>query len=104
MAFGVNRALAFADRELERLGRPRRIELIAPSFTAVAWLLLGTPRLALMHERLARSIAGRFPIETAPLPFDFPPMREMAQYHSARAEDEGLGWLRRELALAASAT
>ena len=104
VAFGTHRALAFADRELERLGRPRRVEVIAPSFTAVAWLLLGTPRLALMHERLARSIGDRFPIATAPLPFDFPPMREMAQYHSARAEDEGLRWIRSQLARAASST
>lgn len=104
VAFGTHRALAFADRELERLGRPRRVEVVAPSFTTVAWLLLGTQRLALMHERLARSIEHQFAIATAPLPFEFPPMREMAQYHSARAEDDGLRWIRQELAHAASHT
>ena len=38
-----------------------------------------------------------FPIVSAPLPFDFPVMREMMQYHQARIDDEGLTWLRQQL-------
>ena len=60
-------------------------------------LLEGTTRLAIMHERLARAMASRFAITLAPLPFEMPPLREMVQYHSARAKDEGLIWLRAQL-------
>ena len=63
----------------------------------VPWLLCGTQRLAVMHERLALPMVERFPLAFAPLPFAFPVMREMIQYHKARAADEGLRWLRAQL-------
>ena len=83
------------------MGKPRRVEAMAPTFMAAPWLLRGTSRLALMHERLARAMAETFPIAWVPVPFDFPPMREMIQHHRAREADEGLAWLRREIFAAA---
>jgi hypothetical protein len=50
-------------------------------------------RLALMHRRLAEQAALHYPITLAPLPFDMPQMREMAQFHRTRADDAGLRWL-----------
>ena len=50
-----------------------------------------------MHERLARQLATMFPIAIAPIPFDFPMMREMMQYNRTRGNDEGLRWLREQL-------
>jgi DNA-binding transcriptional LysR family regulator len=97
VAFGGQRTPAFGDRHVERIGRARRLEVIANSFTVLPWLLVGTDRLAVMHERLARSVADHFPISIAELPFEMPPMREMVQYHRARAGDEGLSWLRRQI-------
>lgn len=94
---GSNRVPSFADRQLERLGHDRRIELTCGCFTVVPWLICGTPRLAVMHERLARLLAQQFPLALAELPFDFPVMREMIQYHKARVADEGLRWLRGQL-------
>jgi LysR family transcriptional regulator, nod-box dependent transcriptional activator len=91
------RALAFGDRELQRIEPTRRIEVMVPSFTMVPWLVRGTDRLAIMHERLFRPMSETFPISSAPLPFDFPLMREMMQYHQARSDDEGLTWLRQQL-------
>ena len=91
------RALAFGDRELQRIEPNRRIEVTVPSFTMVPWLVRGTDRLAIMHERLFRHMSETFPIVSAPLPFDFPVMREMMQYHQARIDDEGLTWLRQQL-------
>jgi len=99
---GNTRAQAFADRQLELMGRTRRIEITAPSFTTVPWLIEGTSRLALMHERLARVVGRRFPIATAPIPFPFPLMREMVQYHRAREGDDGLAWLRKQIHLTAA--
>jgi LysR family nod box-dependent transcriptional activator len=97
VAIGAFRTLAFGDREIEMQGRRRRIDVIASSFAIVPWLLIDTPRLALMHERLARVMAQHQPLAIAPVPFDFPVMREMIQFHPARASDPGLVWLRGEL-------
>jgi DNA-binding transcriptional LysR family regulator len=97
VALGRERIASFADRHLAIMGKLRRIEVTAASFTAVPWLLRDTGRLALMHRRLAISVAEFFPIRFAPIPFDFPIMSQMVQHHNARSRDEGLTWLRREL-------
>jgi DNA-binding transcriptional LysR family regulator len=97
VAFGAQRTPSFGDRHVELRDRPRRVELIANSFTVLPWLLRGTMRLAVMHERLARSVAAQFPIKFAELPFEVPPMREMVQYHRARSGDDGLSWLRQQI-------
>lgn len=94
---GSNRVPSFADRQLERMGCPRHIDLTCGCFTVVPWLICGTERLAVMHERLARQLTGHFALALAPLPFDFPVMREMIQYHKSRETDDGLRWLRGEL-------
>ncbi len=90
---GAQRVATFGDRQLQLLGKPRRIEVTAASFTTLPWLLLGTERLAVMHERLAEAMADHFSITYAPLPFRFPKMREMVQHHRSKAGDEGLKWL-----------
>jgi DNA-binding transcriptional LysR family regulator len=94
---GSNRVPSFADRQIDRMGRKRRVEVTCGCFTMVPWLLVETPRLAVMHERLARQMVERFPLSIAPIPFPFPLMREMIQYHRAREDDAGLRWLRGEL-------
>lgn len=88
---------AFADRQLEQLGVSRRIGVTVPSFAAVPWMLVGTRRIALMHARLATLMAANLPIVTSPMPFEFPMMREVLQYHRARGADPGLTWLRGQL-------
>ncbi|MBL8551373.1 MAG: LysR family transcriptional regulator [Hyphomonadaceae bacterium] len=101
VSMGSTRTMTFGDRQLETMGRRRRIEIVASSFTVVPWLLIGTARLAVMHARLAQAMKGYFPIAHAPLPFDFPVMREMIQVHRARVGDGGLAWLRQQLRAAA---
>jgi len=68
----------------------------------MSWFLLGTMRLAVMQQRLAKSYEAVMPLRTAPLPFEIPPMRVMAQSHSARASDQGLRWLLSEIHAAAN--
>jgi DNA-binding transcriptional LysR family regulator len=94
---GNQHVSSYGDKYLESTGRPRRIEVIAPSFTTVPALLENSLRLALMHERLARAMTPRFAISVVPLPFEMPPLREVVQYHFARAKDEGLIWFREQL-------
>lgn len=97
VAVGRGRTTSFADRALAIMGKSRRIEITTGSFLAVPWLISGTQRLAFMHERLARVVSKTFPIAFAPVPFEFPIMRELAQHHRARDSDTGLQWLRRQL-------
>ena len=101
IAIGALSNAAFADRQLTLMGKHRRIEVYASSFTTVPWLLVGTQRLAIMHERLALAAARMFPIVYQPLPFPFPVMEELVQFHQTRAADEGLRWLRSQLRAAA---
>ncbi len=88
---------SYIENALAQLGIERRIEVFAPSFIQVPWLLPGTMRVALMHERLARIIAPGLSLRAVELPFAVPPMREMIQYHSTRERDAGLIWLRGRL-------
>ena len=93
----------FIENEISRLGLRRRIEVYAPSFIQAPWLLPGTRRIALMHERLARLMAPALGLRIAMPPFDVPVMREMMQFHATRQSDEGLTWLRARLASLAAA-
>ena len=91
---GPNRSASFTEGFLPRCLAARRIEVYAPSFTLVPWLLLGTTRLAVMQERLARAFANTLPLAIQPLPLEMPVMREMIQYHSVRENFQDLVWLR----------
>ena len=90
---GSRQVKGFADRYLDQIAPDRRIEIVASSFAMVPWLLVGTQRLALMHKRLAVTMSRHYPISFAPVPFNFPIMQEMVQYHQTRSADEGLHWL-----------
>lgn len=79
----------------------RRIEVRTPSFTQAPFLIPGTMRLCVMHERLAHFMVERLPIEILELPFPVPPMKEMMQFHATRKADPGLTWLRSRIAEAA---
>jgi LysR family transcriptional regulator, nod-box dependent transcriptional activator len=105
VAIGPERAPSFGDRHLATLTTSRRIEVTASSFAEVPWLLLGTPRLALMHERLAKVICDVLPLKTIPAPpfLHLPLMREMVQFNEVRRGDEGLSWLLRQLRSACAA-
>lgn len=87
----------FIERELSRLAPERRIEVSAQSFIQVPWLVAGTDRLSVMHERLARVFAPVLGLVIAQPPFPLPRMREMMHHHGARSNDAGLAWLRQRI-------
>lgn len=88
----------FIERELEELGLAGRLEVRVPSFLQAPFLLPGTRRIALMHERLASIMAPLLRLKVVEPPFEVPVMREMLQFHTTRRSDEGLIWLRSRLA------
>jgi DNA-binding transcriptional LysR family regulator len=93
--------VSFAETNLRSFSARRRVEVTVSSFLLAPEMVINTRRLTVMHQRLAETFANRMPIAFAPLPFDFPAMREMVQYHRTRAEDAGLIWLRQRLHAAA---
>lgn len=97
VTLGPNRQPTHAEKYLQTDEGRRPVEIFAPSFSVVPWLVIGTRRLTVMHERLARVFSQDLPLKYQPLPVEVPPMREMIQHHAARAHDTGIAWLRRLL-------
>ncbi len=93
VATSVSRDGTFIDNYLRGQGEQRRVDVICAAFSQVPWILPGTTRLALMHERLARELAPQLGLLIQEPPFPLPVMREMMQFHSARKMDRGLSWL-----------
>ena len=97
VAVRISNQDTFIEEVLTKLAPDRRIEVAAQSFIQVPWLIRGTNRLAVMHERLAKGPQPVFDLRIVDTPFDLPPMREMMQYHVSRSGDAGLNWLRHQL-------
>ena len=97
VTIGPARQLTYSERLLQSMATARTVEIFAPSFTVVPWLLIGTQRLTVMHDRLAQVFAEHLPLKIQPLPVAVPAMREMLQYHEARTHDAGIVWLRQLL-------
>ena len=104
VAIGPNSTPSFTERNMDKLGYKRHNDIHAPHFSSLPWLLANTNRLAVIQERLANKFASVFPLKYAPLPFDFPKMRVMLQYHAARENDQGLLWIRQVLLKTAKST
>ncbi|WP_295638458.1 LysR family transcriptional regulator [Novosphingobium sp.] len=90
---GPQRTRPFAEEQMHSIGLNRRIDVIAPTFAAVPWLLPNSTRIAVLHQRLALTFSKVLPLAIAALPFPMPLMEEMAQYHRTREKDGGLLWL-----------
>ena len=72
---------------------PRRIEVVAPNFSSVGGLLVGTSRIATIHRLLAARLAEYLPLKLTELPFEMPPVREIAQWSTRSANDPAIAWL-----------
>lgn len=88
---------------MHKLGIVRRVETTTFSFVAPAHLLIGTDRIATMHQRLAALAIRSLPITTRPVPVPIPRMEQSMQWHKHRSADLGLRWLRTLIKEAAAA-
>jgi LysR family transcriptional regulator, nod-box dependent transcriptional activator len=98
---GSGRVDAFEGWFLKRYGITRRVAVLTYSFITLPALLVGTDRVATVHERVARRLVGAWPLEIRPTPMKFEPMEQAMQWHKFRTNDPGLTWLRGILAEAA---
>lgn len=90
---GRVRQESVSDQGLEVRKKIIGTDIVVNSFLLAPEMVVGTNRLTVMHERLAKIFATRLPIAMAEMPFPFPPLREYVQYHSTRTDDFGLMWM-----------
>jgi DNA-binding transcriptional LysR family regulator len=98
---GSGRVDAFEGWFLKRYGVTRRVAVLTYSFITLPALLVGTNRIATVHERVARRLVGAWPLEIRPTPLKIDPMEQAMQWHKFRTNDPGLAWLRSLMAEAA---
>lgn len=91
--FGRARLPSFEEWALKGQSIQRRVELVAPSFTSVATLLVGSQRIATMHRRLAERVVRSMPLKIVETPFEIPAIRQTAQWSSSSANDPAILWL-----------
>ena len=91
--FGKSRMSAFEDWFVRRQTKPRRIEVVAPSFLSAPALVVGTNRIATMHRRLAVRVAEHLPLVIKPAPMAIPPIREAVQWHLSNNNDAAIRWV-----------
>lgn len=93
VSHGITRHPTFEAWFAANMGMTRNVEVVAPGFSDVAHLLIGTPRIATMHRRLAEMLATYLPLRTCPVPFEIPAVHIAAQRHQIRGGDKLLDWV-----------
>jgi len=78
----------------QRQSLERRIETVVGEFSVLPQYVVGSTRIATMHNRLAQLYAGYMPLKIMPMPFDIPIIREAAAWNRHRDQDLGLAWVR----------
>ena len=87
--------------QLEAVGLARTIEVATQSFVVAPFLLAGTRLVALVHERLARSVAVKADLKVLEPPMALQPLTEAMFWSPRHTHDPGHCWLRQRLAAAA---
>lgn len=95
--FGKARLPALEEYFLQNLKIRRRMEMLAPSFTAVPGLIVGTNRIATVHRRMAEIATRNLPLKIHPLPVDMPVVTQVVQWHTSASDDLALMWVVGEL-------
>jgi LysR family nod box-dependent transcriptional activator len=64
------------------------------NFNSLPQYVVGTQRVATLHQRLAEYYCRYLPLRIIPCPFELPPIIEAVQWHKYFDQDPGLAWLR----------
>lgn len=95
--FGKARLPTLEEYFLQTLKIKRRIEMLAPSFTSVPSLVVGTNRIATVHRRMALKAAETLPLRLFPVPVEMPKVTQVVQWHTSASDDQALMWVVREI-------
>ena len=80
----------------------RHIAVYASAYVEVPELVVGTPRIAVMHERLARYFARQYELRILECPAPIPTITNVLQWPHGIEHDPGLLWLRDKILAAAA--
>lgn len=69
------------------------VTFIAPTFSSIPALLVGSRSITFLHRNLAETYARRLPLTIHELPFKSPALRDVIMFHPNRENDSGLMWL-----------
>jgi LysR family transcriptional regulator, nod-box dependent transcriptional activator len=103
VGFGSKRDLSIEDWFMKQYDVQRRIEVISCDFNTLPQLVVGTNRIATMHQRLAEYYAQYLPIRLIPTPVKLPVMREHLQWHRVMENDPLHRWVREKIQAVAAA-
>ena len=84
----------YSDWFMRQSGHERRIEARVGSFTALPHFVIGTNRIAVVHQRLANQFANHLPLRVLNIPIAIPKLVERLQWHRNANENECLTWVK----------
>ncbi len=97
VGFGRTRHMSIEDWFMNQYGFNRRLEVITSDFNTLPQLIVGTQRIATMHQRLARLYAAHLPLRILQPPVKIPVMRECMLWHRTTDGDPMHRWLRERI-------
>ncbi|VVN33019.1 Nodulation protein D 2 [Pseudomonas fluorescens] len=97
VGFGRSRHMSIEEWFMTQYGFNRRLEVITNDFNTLPQLIVGTQRIATMHQRLARLYAEHLPLRILPPPVKIPVMREVMLWHRSVDGDPMHRWLRERI-------
>lgn len=83
-----------------RSGLEFDVAVTAPSFSALLFMLPGTPLVATAQRRLATMLAPRLGLAIMECPLPIPPLKETLMWHERSEQDPARQYLRHTLAMA----
>lgn len=102
--FGVHRAPTFEETYLTSIGRSRRIEVTTSTFNTLPQYVMGTRRIATMHDRLARTFAAYYPLRVLACPIEIPRIVQKMSWPKSMESDLSHRYLRELLLEVAAQT
>ncbi|TPG79922.1 LysR family transcriptional regulator [Pseudomonas arsenicoxydans] len=97
VGFGRTRHMSIEEWFMNQYGFNRRLEVITNDFNTLPQLVVGTQRIATMHQRLAYLYAEYLPLRILQPPVKIPVMREFMLWHRSVEGDPMHRWLRERI-------
>jgi DNA-binding transcriptional LysR family regulator len=91
---GVHAVEGTGDRDINDPLLSRHLKVTLESFFLMPFLVVGTPLIALVHEKLARRLSSAADIRIVELEFETPSVSETLFWHPRRTSDPAHCWLR----------
>lgn len=79
---------------MESFDVKRRVEVTAPTLSALPSMVVGTDRIATVHRRVALRAQTTLPIKVWEPPPRIPRLVQMLQWHKHRSNDPAISWIR----------